>query len=237
MGVFPTTQWSLVVAAAGRGEGTAERGALEDLCRAYWEPVYACARRRGHDADEAGDMTQAFFAHLLERHVVARADPARGSFRAFLKTSFDHFASNEWRRLRAQKRTPRDGLLSLDTDTAERRLRVGPIESETPEIAFERHWARTLLSRTLERLESEMVRDGQGDRYARLAGFLTGTTRTAPYREVASALGLTESAVKVAVLRMRKRYGALLRAEIARTVAEDHRVDDELRHVLGILGG
>jgi RNA polymerase sigma-70 factor (ECF subfamily) len=234
--VFPTTQWGLVVAAAGRGEGTGERTALEELCRAYWEPVYACARRRGHGPDEARDMTQGFFAHVLERHVVAEADPTRGSFRAFLKTTFDHYASNEWRRSRARKRAPKDDLLSLDTDTAERRLRVEPVESETPENAFERQWARTLLSRALTQLEDEMTRDGQGARFARLSAFLTGAERTAPYREVASDLGLSESAVKVAVLRLRKRYGALLRAEIARTVADDDRVDDELRHVLGILG-
>lgn len=236
MGLFPTTQWGLVLG-AGRDPGTESRASLETLCGTYWYPLYAYARVGGRDPDRARDLTQGFFAHLLERDLVGLADPDRGSFRSFLKATFDHYVANERRKERAQKRGAGEAPITLDTGEAESRLRRLGVEDETPEVAYERHWARTLLAKTLEALERKMTSAGEGDRFRLLSPLLTGRDDGRPYRELASELQISESAVKVAVHRLRRRFGAVLREEVAQTVDGDDRVDAELRHVLRVLGG
>jgi RNA polymerase sigma-70 factor (ECF subfamily) len=236
MALFPTTQWGLVLA-AGQGPGTDSRSSLDRLCRAYWHPVYAYARLGGRRPEEARDLTQGFFAHLLERELVSVAGPERGRFRSFLKAGFDLYASNERRKARARKRGAGAPVLSFDFEDAESRLQILQVDTETPETAFERHWARTLVARTLARLSEEMEAAGEGRRFGLLSPYLTGQDAGLPYRRVAETLEVSEAAVKVAIHRLRRRFGALLRDEVAQTVQDDSRTDEELRHVLNALGG
>lgn len=233
---FPTTQWGVVLA-AGRGTSPGCRPSLEALCRAYWHPIYSYARLGGREAEDARDLTQGFFAHLLERDLFAIADPERGRFRSFLKGAFDHFAANEWRKSRALKRTADRPSVSIDLEDAESRLRIADVDSETPETAFERHWAHALIARALERLGDEMEASGQEKRFGFLRPFLTGQEGGLPYRDIAEELGTSESAVKVAVHRLRRRFGTILRNEVSQTLSDETRVDEELRHVLNVLGG
>jgi RNA polymerase sigma-70 factor (ECF subfamily) len=209
--------------------------ALEVLCRQYWYPLYAHARFQGHDADAAQDLVQGFFTYLLEKHALKVADPERGRFRAFLKGTFAHFAANERRMAKAEKRGGGRADLSFDLDTAESRYRLEPVDEITPERSFEKLWARALLGRSLERLEAEMVEEGTAERFRRLEPFLTGKTDGIAYREVGAELGMNEGAVKGAVLRMRRRFGRILRDEVSQTVADPEQVDDELRHVFTVL--
>jgi RNA polymerase sigma-70 factor (ECF subfamily) len=236
MGLFPTTQWGVVLS-AGRSHATDGRASLETLCRAYWYPLYTYARLGGRDPEEARDLTQGFFAHLLERALVGVADPERGSFRAFLKGSFDRYSANEQRKAGAQKRGGGQTTITVDLDEAETQLRNLSLDVDTPEVAYERHWARTLVARSLEKLEAEMQEAGEHRRFKLLSPFLTGQDEGLPYRDVAATLGVSESAVKVAVHRLRRRFGALLREEISHTVSDAGRVDEELRNVFRALGG
>lgn len=226
----------MVVAAGGAGREP-DRRALESLCTAYWYPLYVYARRGGRDADEARDLTQGFFALLIERNIVGVADPHRGSFRSFLKAAFDHFAANERRKEQAQKRGAGETPLPLELDGAESRFAQDAGSADDPEAAFERQWARALLMRALARLETEMTESGDERRFRRLSPLLTGTDDGASHAGLGRDLELSESAVKVAVHRMRKRFGQLLREEVAQTVQAEDRVDAELRHVLDVLGG
>lgn len=228
---FATTQWSLVVAARD-GTDSQARLALEALCEAYWYPLYAHVRRRGRSADEAPDLTQAFFADLLGRDFLGRVDQSRGRFRSFLLASLEHFLSRERDKEHALKQGGGIKPLSLDSREAEDRYLHEPEDRLTPEMAFERRWGLTVLERTMERLRAEFA--GQADRFERFKLFLTGSG-SAQYREIATDLGMTETAVKAAVHRLRQRYGQLLRQEIAETVADPVEVDDEVRHLLGVL--
>jgi RNA polymerase sigma-70 factor (ECF subfamily) len=232
---FDSTRWSIVLAAA-RDPSERARAALSDLCETYWYPVYAYVRRRGHAPDEAEDLTQAFFAKLLEKRYVRDADPERGRFRSFLLAAVKHFLSNERDRVEALKRGGGRPLVSLDLETAEGRYRVEPSHDVTPERVYERRWALTLLDRTLARLRAEYERAGQAPRFERLKGYLTGEA-SGGYAEAMAALGLSEGAVKVAVHRLRRRYRELLRAEIAETVEDASAVEGELRALFAALGG
>jgi RNA polymerase sigma-70 factor (ECF subfamily) len=231
---FATTSWTLV-ANAGR-RGTAEsRAALEELCRAYWFPLYAFLRRQGRSAEESQDLTQAFFARLLEKNALASADRERGRFRSFLLKSLQNFATNEWHKEQAARRGGGIRTLSLDFAAGESRCRLEAVDPLTPERHFERQWATTLLARVLERLESDCRAAGRGEQFAALKGFLAGSaTRT--LSEVGEELGLSEDAAKQAVHRLRRKYRDLLRDEVARTVHSPDDVDDELRHLLECLG-
>jgi RNA polymerase sigma factor (sigma-70 family) len=228
---FATTQWSLVLAARDGTEGEA-RQALESLCEAYWYPLYAYVRHRGHDAEESRDLTQAFFAHLLGRDFLGAVDRSKGRFRSFLLASLENFLSHARDRERALKRGGGARLLPLDTDTAETRYRQEPVERLTPELVFERRWGLTVMERAMERLQAESA--DEPERFERLKPCLTGSDH-APYREIAEGLGTSETAVKAAVHRLRQRYGRLLREQIAETVADTAEVDDELRHLLGVV--
>lgn len=229
---FPTTQWSVVFAARGH-TGAEAREALESLCGAYWYPLYAYARSRGNDPETARDLTQGFFAHLLERDLLQPVDPTKGRFRAFLLASLKNFLSHERDKVQAQKRGGGVPTLALDGADAEGRFSHEPVDRLTPEQIFERRWGLTLMQRAMERLEAESgTRPGQFDR---LRGYLTGAEPTVAYREAATDLGLSEGAVKTAVHRLRKEYGRMLREEIRATIAEPEDLDDELRHLLTVV--
>ena len=235
-GRFQTTHWSLVLAA--RTGGSAEsRDALERLCNAYWFPIYAFVRRQGYASEEARDLTQGFFARLLEKRDLKDVRPELGRFRSFLLASVKHFLSNELDRERARKRAPAVPLLSLDAREAEDRYGLEPADALTPETLFERRWAGTVLARALARLELEWQGDERARRFRLLRGHLTGDEAGASYREIGAALDMTEDAVKMFVSRLRRQFGELLRAEIANTVREPGDVDDEIRYLLGVLRG
>jgi len=224
-----------VVSKARRGLSTESRSALEALCEAYWLPLYVYARRQGHGADEARDLAQGYFTALLEKDYLGDIRPREGRFRAFLLVSFRHFLSKERERSRALKRGGGAVPLSIDAARAEAWHAAEPVESCTPEAVFERRWALTVLERALDRLRREATDAGRGGQFELLHGHLTGREPHAPYREVAAELEMSEGAVKVAVHRLRQRYGRLLREEIAATVAEPEQVEGELRHLLAVI--
>ena len=232
--VFVTTQWSVVLAAKNAGSADAQT-ALESLCRTYWYPLYAYARRRGHTVQDAQDLTQAFFARLLERHWVGSAERELGRFRTFLLTAMSRFMSDEWDKLRAKKRGGGESHIPLQLDDAETRYGCEPADTRTPEQYFERRWALTLLDTVLQKLRLEYERQGKGELFSRLNSSLVGSKGSQPYAELARESELSEGAVKVAVHRLRKRYRHLLRAEIAQTMSEGADVDEELHQLFAAL--
>src|SRR5262245_29304758 len=225
---FASTRWSLV-AAAGRGETPEAREALAVLCQAYWYPLYAYARRRLPSADDAQDLTQEFFARLLEKDYLQAADPRRGKFRSFLLTAFKHFLAKEHERAAAQKRGGGRRPLPLDFQDGERRYRHEPADPSTPETVYERRWALTLLEQTLARLRQEFASAGKEPLFEALKGTLTGDGTGEPYARIGQELGASETAVKTAAHRLRRRYQEMLRAAVAQTVASPEEVEDELR--------
>lgn len=232
---FSTTRWSLVVAAADSRHPDCRR-ALEELCGAYWYPAYAFIRRRGCDPDTAQDLTQGFFCHLLEKHTIRAADPQRGRFRSFLLAALKFYLSNERERTRAKKRGGGRAPIPLDRDTTEGRYRLEPEEDQTPEVLFERRWALALLDLALDRLREELKQSANPDRLLRLVGCLTDEGSRGQYRQLASELNMGESAVKVAVHRMRRRFGEIVRDEVADTVEDPREVDEEIRHLFAAIG-
>jgi RNA polymerase sigma-70 factor (ECF subfamily) len=233
-GLFGTTHWSLVVA-AGDSHHPGARQALERLCETYWYPVYVLIRCRGNDAERSRDLAQGFFLHLLERQTLKVARPEIGRFRAFLKTVLRHYLTNERVREEASKRGGTGTRLRIDFAEAEAQYRHES-GSDDPESMYEKRWARTVLSRALDRLRAELYESGSPDRWRRLEPFLTGNAAPGRYREIAEALEMTESGVKVAVHRLRKRYGEALRSEVSQTVNSPQDVDDEVRHLLKVVG-
>ena len=225
---FASTRWSLVVA-AGQGTSPESQEALATLCRVYWYPLYAYARCRLPSVEDAQDLTQEFFARLLEKDYLRAADPGRGKFRSFLLTAFKHFLAKERDRAHAQKRGGGRHPLPLDFQAGEHRYCLEPADHATPETIYERRWALTLLEQTLARLRQEFVSADKGKLFDCLKRTLTGDDPPRPYALLAEELGISQQAVKVAVHRLRRRYQELLRAEIAQTVASAEEVDDELR--------
>ncbi len=234
-GIFATTHWSLVLAAGGASPEAQD--ALAGLCQAYWYPLYAYARSRGHRVEDAQDLTQEFFARLLAHNWLGRADRNKGRFRSFLLGAMRHFLDDEWDKLRAQKRGGGAAMLPLEFDTAETRYSREPSQEATPEQDFERRWAVALLDQVIQRLRAEYEQDGRGELFALLNPCLVGDRTSQPYAEIAKKLGTTEGMVKSAVHRLRQRYRELLRDEIAQTVAEPGEVEEELRHMYVVLGG
>jgi RNA polymerase sigma-70 factor (ECF subfamily) len=226
-----------VVLTAGRSDTTRARDALARLCRTYWYPLYAHVRRRGHSPEDAQDLTQAFFARLLEKNWVGDADQAKGRFRTFLLTAMNRFLADEWDKARAQKRGGGVPLVPLQFDTAETRYGVEPTDGSTPERSFERRWALTLLEEVLNRLRAEWELEGKADTFAILHPCLVGERTAQPYAELAVKLGVSEGTMKTTVHRLRQRYRQLLREEIANTVAGPGEVDEELRHLFAVLAG
>ncbi len=232
-GRFETTRWSLVLAVGNRQDGHSER-ALEQLCRAYWPPLYAYVRRRVDSIDEAQDLTQAFFERVLEKDYLSDATPQRGRFRAFLITAFKHFLANEWDRQKALKRGGGLRRISLDFDSDGATARIEPRDHETPDQIYERQWTLTLLERVMRRLQREMERAGRGAEFSRLKSFIIGQSAES-YAQAAADIGVSESAARMAASRMRKRYREILRDEIAQTVPSLDDVDDEIQHMFAIL--
>jgi RNA polymerase sigma factor (sigma-70 family) len=229
---FPTTQWTLVVA-AGDPHGKEARSALGSLCEHYWYPLYAYLRRRGYPADRAQDLTQEFFIRVLEGRYLDRADPEKGRFRSFILTSLKFFVADEADRDRAQKRG--GGTVEpLEFPSGEQRYQREPAHDETPERIFERRWALTVLDRVVERLREEFVQHGRPEHFDRLKVFLLGQS-VAPYAALACEMNTSEGALKVAIHRLRKRYRELFRQEIADTVADPAEVESELRFLAAVL--
>jgi RNA polymerase sigma-70 factor (ECF subfamily) len=233
-GQFHTTQWSMVLA-AGDERNPRFQQALSELCERYWYPVYAYVRRRGAGADEAQDLAQGFFSTLLERNTLAAADRERGRFRSFLLTALQYYLADQHDRSAAKKRGGGRESLSLDLDGAEERYRLEADPEGTPDRLFERRWALAVLESTHHRLQEEIARSSNPDRSRRLAAYLTGDGDDTSYRDVAAELDMTESAVKVAVHRLRKRFGAMLREEVERTVNDPGETESELRFLLAAL--
>jgi len=232
---FASTHWSMVLLAGHKSSPDAA-AALATLCATYWFPLYAYVRR-GHNVNEAQDLTQDFFAQLLEKDYVAEADPERGRFRAFLLTSFKHFLSKERGKARAQKRGGGRLPLSLDLDSGESRYVSGPADRLTPEQLYDRQWAVTLLEGVMGRLELEMRESGRGDHFDKLKEFIVSSSQGATYAKTAESLGTTEAAAKMATHRMRKRYRELLRQEVAETIEHVADVEDEIRSLFAIFSG
>lgn len=233
---FNTTHWSVVLAAT-RGDDTCAREALARLCQTYWYPLYAYVRRRGHSAHDAQDLTQAFFAKLLERDSLVSVSRELGKFRTFILTAMKRFLASEWKYANAQKRGGGQELLSLDWAAAEERFDLEPATNSTPDKLFEKQWAMTVLNDVLKRLEQEYQTAGKAEFFAALKQTLMGRRETQPYAELAAKLAMSESAVKVNVHRLRKRYRELMHVEIAGTVEGPQEVEEELRHLFHVLAG
>jgi RNA polymerase sigma-70 factor (ECF subfamily) len=233
---FPTTRWSRVARAGGPADATA-REALEGLCRDYWFPLYAFARRRGLSPHEAEDLVQGFLADLLERGDLAGLDRSKGRFRAFLRAACEHYLANRRDHDRAAKRGGNRTLIPIDRLDAEGRYGREPAHERTAEREFERQWALTLLERVLRRLEDESARSGKAALFDRLRPALQGDRLARSYREIAAALGMAEGAVRVAAHRLRARYRELLREEVGRTTDDPAAIDDEIKDLLAALAG
>jgi RNA polymerase sigma factor (sigma-70 family) len=225
---FATTRWSLVVSAGQRASAESEQ-ALAELCQRYWYPLYAYVRRRVGDAEQARDLAQEFFVRLLEKNVLAAAQPERGRFRAFLLTACRHFLANERARDGALKRGGGRTPLRLDFAQGDSRYHLEPADRWTPERLYERQWTLTLLERVLDGLRAEQHAEGKGETFERLKTFLAGTPPGASQAEAAHSVGLTEGAFKVALYRLRRRYRDLVRAEVAQTLDAGADVDEEIR--------
>jgi len=232
---FTSTHWSVVVA-AGDSVNPGAREALETLCRTYWYPIYACVRRKGRMPSDAQDLTQAFFARLLEKKYFKLADPERGRFRAFLLTALDRFLVSDWRKASAEKRGAGQSLVSLDQRDAEDRYQAEPASPDlTPDKLFEKRWALALLDRVLAGLRAEYETDGKRDLFDTLKSFVWGEASALSQAELGERLGMSVNAISQAVHRLRKRYGERLRAEVANTVANVNDVEDELRYLLQVI--
>jgi RNA polymerase sigma factor (sigma-70 family) len=231
---FSTTQWNLILA-AGKGDLAASMQALEELCKKYWPPIYAFIRRRGFGQTEAEDLTQAFFAHLLDQEILKKVDPQKGKFRTFLLAVLENFLANEWHRSQTQKRGGQAQTISLDEAAAEKNYRQEPVESLTPEKLFDRRWASTLLQQVLTQLKEEYKTEKKEALFAKLEPGLTGQPSPNWQTELAAELGMTSGAVRVALHRLRRRFGELLRAEIAHTVSSEAEVDEEIRQLFSAI--
>ena len=208
--------------------------ALGELCSAYWFPVYAHCRRKGAQSDDAEDQTQEFFARVLDGNLIQAADPNRGRFRSYLLTALDHFLANEYRKDQAAKRGGGVKHVAIDVADAESRIGIQPATNLTPEDEFEKRWAIVMLTTVYDRLQGEQTDESRRNLFAELRDFLPGN-RDVPYSVVAEKLKMSEGAVKVAIHRLRKRFGQLLRTEIAQTVASVDEVDDEIRRLQSAL--
>lgn len=225
---FAPTRWSVVLAAADRQSPSA-RDALQALCETYWYPLYAWARRSGKSADDAAELTQEFFARLLENQLLDRADPQRGRFRSYLLTAFKRFLINEYDRTQAARRGGGRMPISIDVGVGEQRYAFEPADNWTPEAIFERRWALTLLERTLARLQQEYEDRSRGELFRLCRGHLAAGEQAASCREIAAQFRITEAAVRVAIHRMKTRYRELLAEEVSATIDENDSIVEEMK--------
>jgi RNA polymerase sigma-70 factor (ECF subfamily) len=232
---FATTHWSVVLA-AGDSASQNSREALERLCQAYWFPLYAFVRRTGRSAEDAEDLVQGFFAYLLEKHLVGKARPEVGRFRSFLLATFKHYLSQASKREHAQKRGGDRIVVSLDGQSAEQWLGAETATAVSPDVLYERHWAAAVVHEALELLKREYEAEGKGRLFDAIYPHLQGERGQPSYAELGERLGLSESAVKSSVFRLRRRSQELLRAVVANTVMDPWEVEDELRHLMTVLG-
>lgn len=230
---FNSTHWSVVLAAGGSKSPEAD-GALEKLCSTYWYPLYAYLRRKGHSPEDSQDLVQEFFARLLEKDLLAKADRNLGKFRSFLLGCLENFLLNEWQKSRAAKRGSGQTPISLDEVDAEERYRMESATEETPATLYEKSWARVVLDTAQRRLRQEYESSGQSSRYEKLRDLLTARPDAESYASIAAQLKVSESAVAAIIHRFRQRYGELVRQAIAETVSTASEVDEELRHLLSL---
>ena len=231
---FQTTRWTLVQAAAVNPTGDSRR-ALSTLCQTYWQPVYAFIRRNGYDPDQSQDLTQGFFALMLEKNYLIHADQKRGRFRSFLLTAVKHFLVNEWDRANALKRGGGQATVPIDLIEAERWYVPAAVDDSTPEKAFERQWALSILEQVLARLRTDYANAGKANQFEMLSEFLNQDSRDVGYEELAGKLGMTLGALRMAVHRIRRSYRRILREEIAETVSTPDEIDGEIRFLVAIL--
>jgi RNA polymerase sigma-70 factor (ECF subfamily) len=230
---FPTTQWSLIISSAS-DSGPQAHEALSELCRVYWLPVYSSIRHHTASAEEAQDLTQDFFLQLLNRTILKSADPSAGRFRSYLAVCLKHFLADKADRKSAQKRG--GGIAFLPLDAADAELHYASLKDyETPERIFDRQWALIAVTRACEQLEEALTREGRAETYRHLKAFLPGGAEPSPAAAVAANLGISEGAVKVAIHRLRRRYGDILRANVCHTLTDPNEVDDEIRFLLDCL--
>ena len=235
-GIFATTHWTAVLA-AGRGGSQQAEVALEELCHTYWYPLYAYVRRRGHSREDAEDLTQGFFARLLEKNYLEGITSDKGKFRSFLLVALKRYLANEWDRANRQKRGGGVTPLSLDWQDAETRYQINPADNLSPDRLFDRAWAVIVLERVITRLRDENSGEGKAGLYEQLKPFLMVGKSEIPYAQAAAALEMTEGAVRVAVHRLRRRYRELLREEITETLANPAQADEEIQALFSALAG
>lgn len=231
---FPTTEWSLVLSAA-KDPGAEPHEALARLCEAYWFPLYAYVRRRGYSTEDAQDVVQLYFLRLIETRFIDAAKPHAGRFRAFLLHTMKQFLIDRKRREQAARRGGGQLPIRIDSAAAESRVGAAISDRTTPEDEYERQWALAVVDRTLDTLERDAADRGREREFRALSPYLTegGPRRT--YREVADELGMSEGAVKVAVLRLRRRFGRALREMVGQTLADPAGIDQEIRRLLAAL--
>jgi RNA polymerase sigma-70 factor (ECF subfamily) len=232
---FHTTHWTVVLT-AGSGDGTATREALASLCATYWYPLYAFIRRQGSGPHEAEDLTQEFFYRFLERNALASVRPTAGKFRSFLLACLKNFLANERERAQAQRRGGGQPLVPLDGTDAETRYALEPADHLTPEAVFERRWAFAVLERTMAELRREYSTSQEREQFEELEGFLPGGQPNGSRAELATRRGVSVGAIDVAIHRLRRRFGARLREQVARTVSSGAEVEEEIRHLISVLG-
>jgi RNA polymerase sigma-70 factor (ECF subfamily) len=232
--IFATTHWSVVMA-AGEGNSEPSRRALETLCETYWYPIYVYVRRKGYGPDDAQDLTQQFFAQLIAKQHLRRADRDKGRFRSFLLATLHYFLAREWCRAHRQRRGGHCQFISLDQQMSEERYRFEPVDSDTPEKSFQRQWAFTVLKQTMNALASECAETGKAHLFSEVKQLISGDRDGATYAAIGTRLSMTETALRVAVHRLRQRYGELLRAEIGQTVESEGEVEEEVRYLMRAL--
>lgn len=235
-GYFATTQWSVVLEARDSDESGAA-AALQALCQSYWFPLYAFIRRRGYSHEDAADLTQSFFGRFLEKNYLASVDREKGRFRSFLLSSVKHFLSDEWDKTQARKRGGGTVSVSLDERLAANRYDAELMEDASPDKLFERRWAVAVIERTVDRLRDEWKAAEKSEEFETLKTFLTGHQPEVSYADAAARLGISVAAATSAIHRLRRRYRALIRDEIAQTVAHPSEIDDELNHLMRVLSG
>lgn len=234
-GSFSATHWSVVIAAGAATSDSHRRRALEELARTYWFPLYAFVRRRGLSPDAAEDLTQDFFARLLEKQSLTQVDRTKGKFRSFLLASLKNFLANEYDKAQTRKRGGQSAVIAIDSLSAEARYALEPVDTITPERVFEQRWAWAVLDRVLQLLRERYEADGQGALFDAIKGTLTGRPEAGDYAEIGLTLNMQTGSIAVATHRLRRRYRQLLRDEIAHTVAEPEHIDEELQYLLRCL--